>query len=129
MAIRTERFKELERRLLTLNNQLRKKEIEVASKAQAIKIMNKNVKKGDIIELPVLVALGEHTEFKVIGITPTGMLHVESTISASDVHTVTFDIEVHEPLFDIVMEMMQIYADLEEERTKMKEGYVDLKDI
>lgn len=125
--MKSEKFKQLEKELEVLTEKLRKTE-KMLSKAVAMTKgkMNRGIKDGAILELPVLVPYGDDYEFEVINRTPTGMLDVKSTTNPRVIIRVTFDIKAHEPLYDIVFEMMRLYSELEEEKGIMNKDSVDL---
>ena len=124
---RSKKFKELEEKLGNLNNQLKKNEKMINRTVVMTKgNMNKDVELGDILYLPILVPFGDPYKFKVIKKTKTGMLDVENIDTPRIIIRVTFDIKAHRPLYGIIYEMMELYAELEEERTKMNNGSVDL---
>ncbi|KFZ25815.1 MAG: hypothetical protein KQ78_01771 [Candidatus Izimaplasma bacterium HR2] len=124
---KSEKFKELEEKLGTLNNTLKKTEKMLSTAIAMTKgDMNKSVKIGDVLKLPILVPFGDSYEFKVIKKTKTGMLDVENIDTPRIIIRVTFDVKAHEPLYGIIYEMMELYVKLEEEREKMSTGSVNL---
>ena len=126
-SMKSEKFKKLEQELEVATSKLRKTEGMLGTAiASTVGHMNKNIKLNDILNLPILVPYGDHSEFKVIKITRTGMLDVESTINSRIIKRVTFDIIAHEPLYAVIEDIMRLYVELEEEKAEMNNGSVDL---